>query len=78
MLGRAARVPRRMSQLPGPGNKKALQCNGFLTENLRCTGPATDEKGCSAGLPGDHKRHPVCRAGQTGRVTRLVCRGLKR
>jgi len=78
MLGQGARVPRHTSRLSRSGNEKVLQCSGFLTENLRCTGPATDEPGCPAVLPGDHKRHPVCQAGQTGQVTRLVCRGLKR
>jgi len=29
-----------------------LHCNGFFTENLRCTGPATDKPGCPAALPG--------------------------
>ena len=55
MLGRAARVPRHTSRLARPGNKKKLHCNGFFTENLRCTGPATDEPGGLAWLPRHRK-----------------------
>jgi len=61
MLGRAARLPRHTrADFPGRATKKHCSAMDFLTENLRCTGPATDEPGCPAGLPGDHKRHPVC------------------